>query len=410
LACKLIEDRIILKTSDHLSPIILGEFLHETSPLTLYARRVRYSARKITISFAIVFLILYLSATNVSGDRFANAQTSFTKIISYRVNGAANYSSPGSESFWKAINWTSVSLSASVSPGGGHTPQVLVKSANDGYNVFLLFRWNDTQGPSYLSDTEIYRASNGSLVPLTPALTKNVTQLYYNSTYYYPDRVAALFFVAPNQSSRQLSPVMQLGSDGAITGGAGNIWHWQSNPTDTSANDTGFPGGYTDPAGNPIFPTDNLSFAEDDYTNTTGFFVVPGSFGQAAPNLDPYSDPFLIHVGNYYNETSKTWTVEMVRSFTTQDKNYNVQFASGSSYYVAFAVWNGKMGESSDFKSVSQWYNLTVSASSPPSLKLTTTTTAGTVTLPLAAAVGVGALIVGLVIGTVIRMPRSSKK
>jgi hypothetical protein len=362
------------------------------------------------IALTIVALLVSLNTLNLPGLLFGSAQSSFTNIISYRMNGSPNYTFPGTESFWDSINWTSVSLTASVSPGGGHTPRVLVKSANDGYNIFLLFRWNDSQGPSFVSDSEIYRAPNGTLVPLTPEATKNVTQLYYNSTYYYPDRVAALFFVSPNASSRQVSPVMQLGSDGAITGGAGNIWHWQSNPTDNSANDTGFPGGYTDPAGNPIFPADNLSFAEDDYTNTTGFFVIPGSFGQGAPNLDPYSNPFLIQVGNYFNETSKTWTVEMVRSFTTQDPSYNVQFVTGSSYFVAFAVWNGKVGESADFKSVSQWYNLTISGASPPSLRPATTTAMGGVTLPVAAAVGVGALIVGLVIGTIVRMPRGSRK
>jgi DMSO reductase family type II enzyme heme b subunit len=364
---------------------------------------------KTAIIALIVITLLVFSGTISSLVIVGNAQGTFTNIISYRVNGSANYTSPGAESFWNAINWTSVPLAASVSPGGGHTSNVLVKSANDGYNVFLLFRWNDSQGPSYLADTEIYKASNGSLVPLSPASTTNVTQLYYNSTYYYPDRVAALWFVSTNASSRQTSPRMQLGTDGAITGGAGNIWHWQSNPTDNNANDTGFPGGYTAPTGAPIFPADNLSFAEDDFTNTTGFFVIPGSFGNTAPNLDPYSNPFQIHVGSYYSEVNKTWTVEMVRSFTTSDPKYDVQLSSGSSYFVAFAVWNGRMGESSDFKSVSQWYNLTISARATSTLHVSSTNT-GSVTLPLAAAVGIGALIVGLLVGTIIRMPRGSKK
>lgn len=324
------------------------------------------------------------------------------------MNGAPNYTSPGSEPFWNSISWTNVSLVASVAPGGGHTPYVLVKAANDGYNEYLLFRWNDPQGPAYLSDNETYRAANGSLVPLLPQDTTNVTQLFYNSTYYYPDRVAALWFVSSNQTSRQQSPQMQLGTDGAITGGAGNIWHWQANPTDNSVNDSGFPGGYTDPLGNPIYPPDNLSFAEDDYTNTTGFYVIPGSFGNDTPNLDPYANPFQIHVGSYYSQTNKTWTVEMVRSFTTSDPQYDVQLSTGSSYYIAFAVWNGKLGESLDFKSVSQWYNITISSSPSPSTH--STTTGGPVTLPLATAVAIGALIVGLIVGTVVRMPRSSKK
>ncbi len=340
--------------------------------------------------------------------RIAYAQSTFPDLISYRVNGSPNYTSPGSETFWQSINWTNATLAASVSPGGGHTPNLLVKSANNGFDIYMLLRWNDAAGPSFLSDTELYTAPNGSVIPLTPEATANATQLYYNSTYYYPDRVAILWFVA-NQSEQQQSPKMILGSDGAITGGAGEIWHWQANPTDNNPNDTGFPGGYTDPAGNPIFPENNLSFAEDDYTNTTGFFVIPGSFGSGAPNLDPYANPYSIHVGSFYSTSNKTWTVEMVRSFTTSDAaKYRVQLKTGSSYYIALAVWQGKQGESSEFKSVSQWYNLTVSNQIAPTKAVAAAS--GGVSVELAAAVAIAAVITGLVIGTVVRSSSERKK
>ncbi len=358
--------------------------------------------------FLVIAFALLVPSSLATSLRFANSQSSFVNITSYRVNGAPNYTMPGSEPFWSQINWTTVPLAASVSPGGGHTPSMLVKSANNGFDIYVLFRWNDTAGPSYLGDSELYQAPNGTLLPFGPENTVNVTQLFYNSTYYYPDRAAMLWFIA-NQSQRQQSPKMELGTNGAITGGAAEIWHWQGNPTDNNVNDDGFPGGYTDAGNNTIYPEDNLSFAEDDYVNTTGFFVIPGSIG-GAPNLAPYADPFIVHVGSYYSYTNKTWTVEMVRSFTTsQAANYRVQLTSGSSYYVAFAVWQGKLGESSDFKSVSQWYTLTVSgASIPKSTTTTTSASTGGISLPLASAVAIGVLIVGLAIGTVVRSP--SKK
>src|SRR5579872_2903455 len=367
--------------------------------------------------FLLTFLMLAPFLASSFGLAVSAQQSNFQSVISYRVSGAPNYSAPGGESFWSSINWTSVPLAASVSPGGGHTPSLLVKSANTGYDMYMLFRWNDSSGPSFLSDTEVYKASNGSLVPLDPAATANVTQLYYNSTYYYPDRVAILWFIAPN-SQQQQSPKMMLGSDGAITGGAAEIWHWQSNPTDNNPNDTGFPGGYTDPAGNPIYPADNLSFAEDDFTNTTGFYVVGGSFGNSTPNLDPYADPYVVHVGSSYSFTNKTWTVEMVRTFQTFDNasSYRVQLSTGSSYYIALGVWQGRMGESSDFKSVSLWLNLTVSSQSPAaSLSTASTTTVssnqGNVSVPLAVAVAAALLIAGLVIGSVLRAsPPSPRK
>lgn len=194
---------------------------------------------------------------------------------------------------------------------------------------------------------------------------------------------------------------MQLGSNGAITGGAADIWHWQSVPTDNSSNDTSFPGGYTDPLGNPLSPPDNLSFAEDDYTNATSFYVIAGSLGVGSPNLEPFADPYTVHVGNYFSDTDKTWTIEMVRPFTTSDATqYRVQLAAGSSHYVAFAVWNGKLGESAQVKSVSQWYNLTISQlpATPPSQ-----VTGTNVTPTLAAVVGIGLFITGVVVGIATR-------
>ena len=372
------------------------------------SRRVYW---KFLASLSIIILLILASPGEFSFLRTTvYAQSTFTNLVSYRVNSAPNYTAPGSEAFWQAINWTNVPLAATVSPGGGHTSDLLVKSANNGFDIYMLFRWNDSAGPSFLADQELYTAPNGSLVPLTSQGTANATHLFYNSTYYYPDRVAVLWFVA-NQSEQQQSPKMMLGSDGAITGGAAEIWHWQSNPTDNNPNDTGFPGGYTDPASNPIYPQDNLSFAEDDYTNTTGFFVIAGNFGSGSPNLDPYADPYIIHVGSYYSHTNKTWTVEMVRSFTTSDaSNYRVQLRTDSSYYIAMAVWQGKLGESSEFKSVSLWYNLTVSNQVVSPKVTATATSSGGISVALASAVAIAAVITGLVIGTVVRSSSETKK
>ena len=362
-------------------------------------------------AYAALILISFLLCASIAvldTAKPASAQGQFVNLVSYRVTGSVNYTAPGAEAFWNTVPWTEVPLAASVAPGGGHTPDLLVKSANDGFNIYMLFRWNDSVGPSFGSSSEMYESANGTLLPLDPADTANVTQLLYNSTYYYPDRVAMLWFLG-NSATRQQSPVMMLGSDGAITGGAANIWHWQTNPTDNDPNDTGFPGGYTDPTGSPIFPNNNASFAEDDYTNTTGFFVIAGSFGAGSPNLDPYADPYIVHVGNYFSSAEKTWTVEMVRSFTTSDSSYRVQLATGSTYYVAFAVWNGRLGESSHLKSVSQWYTITISDQTP-AVPLPAPTAQTGISPALAAAVGIGLLIVGIIVGITVRQKPGKEK
>jgi hypothetical protein len=358
-------------------------------------------SRPIALLVVLLLSVTVLASRPLATSAQASTQTSYPDIESYRVSGAVNFSSPGSESFWNVIPWTNVSLAATVSPGGGHTPFVLVKSANDGFSVYMLFRWTDRQGPSYLADNEIYTAANGSLLPLTPGATTQATQLYYNSTYYYPDRVAMLWYVG-SSSTQQPSPQMQLGSDGAITGGAAEIWHWQSNPTDSDKNDSGFPGGYTDPAGNPIYPPDNLSFAEDDYTNTTGFYVVAGSFSAGAPNLVPSASPYSVLAGNQYSDANKAWTVEMERTFTTAAGRYNVQLQANMSYAVAFAVWQGKLGESSNFKSVSQWYMVTIGDKPSSSTGGTSAGSSG-VDVEVAAAVAIGTLLVGAAAGSVVR-------
>jgi ethylbenzene dehydrogenase len=323
-------------------------------------------------------------------------------ITSYHVDGSPDYNAPGNESFWENIGWTNVSLSASVSPGGGHTHNVLVRSANDGFNIYVLFRWYDAQGPSYGSSSEEYYNSTAHQYELlNPNVTGSVNQLEYNATYYYQDRVAMLWFL---NGTRDVVPAMKLNSTGAITDGSADIWHWQAVPTDNNIeNDTDFPGGYTDTRGNLIYPPNNSSFAEDDYTDRNGFFLVAGNSTQTPPVLDPYGDPFIVLAGNYFSTANKTWTVEMVRPLTvSQDSNYRRQLSIGSSYFVGFAVWNGRMGESAHIKSVSQWYSLTISNQTPSS----PATPAGGVSLTLAVAAGGGLLVAGVIIGFVVKPER----
>ncbi len=349
-----------------------------------------------------VSVLLMISLTFLlpvaSHPRPVMAPTSAIKIVSYLVNGAPNYNAPGNESFWNSIGWTNVSLGATVSPGGGHTSSVLVKSANDGFNIYMLFRWYDPVGPSYGSSSEEYINSTGAIVPLNFSDTGSVKQLYYNVTdnYYYPDRVAMLWFLSGPMGD---VPAMKLNSTGAITNGTANIWHWQSVPTDNVSFPTSLAGNYTDPNGKTIFPPNNSSFAEDDFTNESGFFPIAGSIS-GVQNLDPYADPFIVLAGNAFSMTNKTWTVEMVRPFTvSQAANYRVELSVGAKYFVGFAVWNGKDGESAHIKSVSQWYSLTVTNQAPASQPAP----AGGVSVILAVSAGGGLLLAGLIVGAVIR-------
>ena len=349
----------------------------------------------------VALVLISLAAFPAFFSRAAAAQSTAPNITSYRVSGAPNYGAPGNESFWNNINWTNVPLTASVSPGGGNTSNVQVKSANDGFNIYVLFRWYDAQGPSYGSSPELYVNAQGQIVPLNFSNTGLANRLVHNATYYYPDRVAMLWFL---NGTRDVVPAMKLNTTGVITDGSANIWHWQSVPTDNISFSSSLAGNYTDPAGKTLFPPNNSSFAEDDYTDKNGFFPIAG-FISGVPNLVPYADPFIVLAGNSFSTTNKTWTVEMVRPFIEpQAAKYRVQLTVGSTYFVGFAVWNGKMGESAHIKSVSQWYTITVSNQSPPS-NLASSSSGG-VSLTLAAAAGGGLLLAGLMIGIVLKPER----
>ena len=86
-----------------------------------------------------ILLTILLSSSRSSP--MVNGQT-YPNITSYRVSGAPNYDAPGNESFWNTMDWTNVPLAASVSPGGGQTSEVSIKSANDGFNVYVLLKWS----------------------------------------------------------------------------------------------------------------------------------------------------------------------------------------------------------------------------------------------------------------------------
>ncbi len=110
--------------------------------------------RFVVLSAILLTILLFSSRSSP----MVNGQT-YPNITSYRVSGAPNYDAPGNESFWSTMDWTNVPLAASVSPGGGQTSEVSIKSANDGFNVYVLLKWTDMVGPSFGWDGELYRAS-----------------------------------------------------------------------------------------------------------------------------------------------------------------------------------------------------------------------------------------------------------
>ncbi len=327
------------------------------------------------------------------------------QIIAYKVTGSANLKDPGSESFWSQIPWTVIPLSANV-PGGGHTSQIMVKAAWNGTYLFVLLTWNVTKPSHHLSSVFSlgggpfgypplwYNQSSHSFVVAPPRVDEEtiVKSYYVNSTYYSQDRVAMMWYLGGQSGTPNDCMVVGAKNGGALAaGGAANIWDfmmgatwngtqlvspalgmkpvpeytyynwWNHNVSFTGVN-------YQAP------PT---GFALNLYTNASDLYEVGLGTGLFYTDVDTnHTDPFDVLAGAY--NTSHTWVVEMARhmGYIPGAGQYEVNLTPGSTYDVAFAVWQGYYGENAFIKSISTFVPLVISNSSP-----TTTTTSITSTV-----------------------------
>jgi cytochrome b558/566 subunit A len=245
------------------------------------------------------------------------------------------------------------------------------------------------------NNTQIQVLSNGTILlyhsprPLERILYESglFYGYYANSTWYYPDRVAMMWYMG---SGTPTMDGMHIGgkyigqvfdgekmpaAGGALKqpGGAANIWMWVSgatwnNKTEDPAfavnlwnneSDTGLP--YTDP--------NNNGFAVSLYTNNTNMYEVDCSGIWYAPvqSSGLNGSLFFIKTGAKYQ--NGYWTVEYVRPLSVPSNyaKYMPNISLGNTYYVAFAVWQGPLGETLFDKSItSSFLQLQLSTESSP--------------------------------------------
>lgn len=342
-----------------------------------------------------VMIMAFLSIVAATAPVLAHGQSSPT-IIAYKVSGSANLGSPGSESFWSSIPWTEIPLSANV-PNGGHTPYILVKMANNGTALFVLLSWNVTK-PSHMMSSVFslgggppgypplwYNQSSGQFVPAPPrSMEETVVKSYYvNSTYYSQDRVAIMWYLGGQSGTPDDCMVVGAPNGGALqAGGAANIWDFMMGATWNTTQPFHVGVGYpTEPLSkyyswwnhNVTFTGVNYAaprygFALNLYTNATNLYEVGLGTGLFYSDVATnQTNPYVIQA-NAYN-TSTTWTVEMVRTMGTPQGagGYEVNLQPGSTYDVAFAVWQGYYGENAFIKSISTFVTAYISTSPPPS-------------------------------------------
>jgi len=348
------------------------------------------------ITVVVIAAAMGISSIAVSMGVGVSAQQS-PALVAYRVTGSANLATPGSEKFWASIPWTTVPLSANV-PNGGHTAAVNVKAAWNGTYIFILLNWNVTRPSNRMSSVFSLgggpygfpplwlNTSSNTYIPAPPrSIEENTVKEYYtNSTYYSQDRVAMMWYLGGQTGSPDDCMVVGQSNGGALQyGGSANIWDFMMGATWNTSN-TFLPQIGSQPVPLSKFYdwwNENVSFTGVDYkapptgfalnlyTNATNLYEVGLGTGlfynDVATN---HTDPYIVQAGAYNGSSS--WTVEMTRQMNepANGSPYLVNMSAGSTYDVAFAVWQGYLGENAFIKSISTFQTLFVSNQRPPSV------------------------------------------
>jgi len=192
-----------------------------------------------------------------------------------------------------------------------------------------------------------------------------------------------------------------------LPGGAANIWMWVSGATwNNSTYDpafkanlwqneslTGLP--YTDPG--------NHGFAVPLYSNNTNMYEVDTSGIWYAPVASSGLNGSLFFIWTGAEWQNGYWTVEYARPLAVPSNyaNWMPNITTGKTYYVAFAVWQGKLGETLFDKSItSSFLTLDLVNTPPPTTTTSTTTSVSTLTSPSGVPpITVDVIIPGVIIG-----------
>ncbi|WP_149564947.1 cytochrome b558/566 subunit A [Sulfuracidifex tepidarius] len=413
--------------------------------------------RKIKGVFSVILLVSLISLL-MSFMNVPMAQTS-SQITVYKEVGSANLKAPGTESFWKNIPWTNLSLSANIpnAPTSGLTHNIMVKAAWNGSDIMVLVKWqapNPAFGAWSAAAAGIDPSASGPglfrIIEITPGakydvmsnyttyytivngkqetgrlflsydglsvgmpngsqiqVLSNGTILFYhslrpverilynsglfygyytNSTWYYPDRVAMMWYMGsgtPSMDGMHIGgkfPGQQFDGEnftyagGSLkqVGGSANIWMWVSGATWNNDSDPAFKANLWDNKTLTGLPyVDNgQGFAVPLYTNNTNMYEVDCSGIWYAPVKSSGLEGSLFFIKTGATYSGGYWTVEYVRPLAVPSNysQYMPNITTGKTYYVAFAAWQGKEGETLFDKSItSSFLQLSLSGlSSPP--------------------------------------------
>jgi cytochrome b558/566 subunit A len=207
---------------------------------------------------------------------------------------------------------------------------------------------------------------------------------YVNSSWYYPDRAAIMWYMGTGSNP---GDCMNVGGDypnenfdgyvipkvgGSLSSGPASIWMWVSGATWNSSEDPAFQinmWSNTSITGLNYTDQGNHGFAVPLYTNQTALYEVDTSGIWYPPVQQGGLNGSLFYIWTGANWSNGYWTLEYIRPMTTPSylAYYEPQFQVGKEYDVAFAIWQGKEGETLFDKSItSSFLTLYISQQTPP--------------------------------------------
>lgn len=280
-----------------------------------------------------------------TGAPFAGAQAA--DIVAKKTAESIVVDAVAAEELWAKVPGVDIPLSASAE-GGGHIAKVTIKAAHDGKQIFILAIWADPTEDRVWHTPEQY--------PQGP----------------FEDRVALMFSIGPVDMA---FPCMKLGTNGAVTAGKVDLWHWHGARDDSDGKN--FTTTKPPPKGFWYHP---YPVADDQYANTTARYDDKKLGG---------SRDDVRAKGRW---SAGVWTVEMVRSLTAPDPNFDAALGVGTTIQVSFAVYDGGKAETEAVKSTSPWKILQVSSESITAADYTLYYVAGGIVAIVAIAAGTYAL------------------
>lgn len=244
------------------------------------------------------------------------------EIVAKRIEGTVTVDGLATESVWAKAPAVTIPLSASTDEGG-HVSSITVKAVNNGEWLYLLIQWEDPTA-------SLLQNVTAESHPVEEEEEEEEEEMAAEQE----DRLAVMWYIRGNLMAY---PCMKMGTNGAVTQGEVDLWHWHGARDNPDSPHYGHDGKY-----NPPHP-----FAVDQYSDTEA---------RSSDKGDSFWDVYA-----RARWSDGVWTMELGRAFQTGDTAQDVQFQLGESYPVAFAVFEGGSGETEESKSISSWYTLEIS-------------------------------------------------